>query len=221
MPPTGFPTELQCDALLFDLDGVLVDSRAVVERTWVAWAQRHGLDPAAVLRVAHGRRTRDALRVAAPHLDCESEVVWLDTTELEDVDGLGPVNGAVRLVSELPPTAWAIVTSCGRALAHRRLERAGIPRPAVLVTSEDVAAGKPAPDGYRLGARRLGRQATACVVFEDAPAGVAAGRAAGATVVALTTTHAAAELTDADVVVADLSGVEVRPGGAGLRVTVR
>lgn len=199
---------------------MLVDSRGPVERTWHAWARRHGLDPVAVLRFAHGRRTRDTLQATVPHLDVESEVAWLDATELEDVDGLVPVNGAVRLVSTLPRSAWAIVTSCTRALARRRLERAGIPLPAVLVTSEDVAAGKPAPDGYRLGARRLDRQATSCVVFEDAPAGVAAGRAAGAKVVALTTTHAAAELTDADVIVRDLAGIAVRAHGAELQVTV-
>ena len=211
---------LRCEALLFDLDGVLVDSRAVVERTWRHWAQRHGLDPTTLLRVAHGRRTRETLQAVVPHLNLPSEVAWLDAAELADVEGLVAVTGAVRLLSALPASAWAVVTSGGRTLAQRRLEAAGVPIPSVLVTSEDVTHGKPAPEGYQLGAKRLGREPESCLVFEDAPAGVAAGRAAGARVVAITTTHSPHQLQDADVVITSLSGVTVQPDGTGFLVEV-
>jgi len=201
---------VRCKAFLFDLDGVLVDSRAVVERTWRRWAQRHDVDPDALLRIAHGRRTMDTLQVAVPHLARDEEVAWLDTTELQDVEGLRVVPGAEQLLSVLPPDRWAVVTSCTRALARLRLLSVGLPVPSVLVVSEEVRHGKPAPDGYRLAADRLGYDPAACLVFEDAPAGVIAGRTAGARVVALTTTHSAGDLVGAEAVIADFSKLHVR-----------
>jgi sugar-phosphatase len=212
--------QLRCDALLFDLDGVLVDSRAVVERTWRRWAQRHQLDPEVILRVAHGRRTRDTLQAMVPHLNLDSEVAWLDAAELADFDGLFAVEGALRLLSTLPANAWGVVTSGGHRLARRRLVSAGLPVPAVLVTSEDVTLGKPAPDGYRLAAERLGFEPSSCLVFEDAPAGVVAGRAAGARVVALTTTHSPQQLPSADAVISNLAGISVQSDVTGFRVEI-
>lgn len=202
--------ELHCKAFLFDLDGVLVDSRVVVERTWRRWAERHHLDPGTLIQIAHGRRTRDTLEAATPHLATDAEVAWLDDTELADLDGLRAVPGAHQLLTALPPDRWAIVTSCGRPLAHQRLASIGLPVPRVLVVSEDVKQGKPAPDGYRLGAKRLGYDAAACMVFEDAPAGVAAGRAAGARVVGLTTTYAAVDLPDTEATIPDFTSIQVR-----------
>jgi sugar-phosphatase len=210
----------RCEALLLDLDGVLVDSRAVVERTWRRWAQEHGLDAGPLLEAAHGRRTRDTLKAVAPGVEIEREVRWLDAAELEDLDGLVAVAGAVELVLALPQHAWAVVTSCGLELARRRLARAGVPAPATLVTSEDVPRGKPAPDGYRLAAKRLGRAPASCVAVEDAPPGIAAAREAGATVVALATTHAAEVLADADVVIPDLRSLRLRTEAGGLIVEI-
>ncbi len=183
--------EFRCKAFLFDLDGVLVDSRAVVERTWRRWAQRHQLDPDLLLQIAHGRRTRDTLEAATPDLALDSEVAWLDAVELTDTNGLRVVPGAKQLVSALPADRWAVVTSCGRALAQLRLESVGLPVPDVLVVSE----------GY---------DAAACIVFEDAPAGVAAGRAAGARVLGVTTTHSAADLPDTEVTIPDFTDIHVR-----------
>jgi sugar-phosphatase len=205
--------ELRCSAFLFDLDGVLVDSRAVVERTWRRWAQRHHLDAEPILRIAHGRRVRDSLRAVFPSLAVDAEVDWLDAAELEDVDGLTIVPGAREFLESLPPDRWAIVTSCGQALAQRRLGAVGLPMPKVRVVAEDVENGKPAPDGYQLGAQRLGCDPRACLVFEDAPAGLAAGRAAGARVIALTTTHVAAALVGAEAFIADFTGVRLRTDG--------
>lgn len=205
---------LRCCALLFDLDGVLVDSRAVVERTWQRWAHRHQLDAEQILRVAHGRRTRDTLQLVVPHLDLDAATAWLDAAELADFEGLLAVDGALRLLSSLPPTAWAVVTSGGRALARRRLESVGAPIPRVLVASEDVECGKPAPNGYLLAGKRLACVPASCLVFEDTPPGVAAARAAGARVVALTTTHSAEELLEADAVIPNFIGIGIHHDNA-------
>ena len=208
---TQLTLEFRCKAFLFDLDGVLVDSRSVVERTWRRWAERHQLDPLPLLQVAHGRRARDTLRMVVPNLATDAEVEWLDATELADREGLPAVPGAKELVTVLPRDRWAIVTSCGRDLARLRLGSAGFPIPDVMMVAEEVKRGKPAPDGYRLGAKRLGYAPADCVVFEDAPAGVVAGRAAGARVVGVTTTHAAADLPGADATIADFRGIDIRP----------
>jgi mannitol-1-/sugar-/sorbitol-6-phosphatase len=221
--PSGSPPltlEFRCKAFLFDLDGVLVDSRSVVERTWRRWAERHQMDPMPLLQIAHGRRARDTLRMVVPSLATDAEVAWLDATEFADREGLSPVPGAKQLVTALPRDRWAIVTSCGRDLAHLRLESAGLPLPDVMMVAEEVRRGKPAPDGYRLGAERLGYAPSDCVVFEDAPAGVAAGKAAGAQVVGLTTTHAEGDLPGVVATIADFGGIDIRPEQDAFVVTI-
>lgn len=212
--------EFRAAALLLDLDGVLVDSRAVVERTWRRWAARHGLDAGPLLAVAHGRRTRDTLKAVVPQLDPAPEVAWLDAAELEDLEGIVAIPGAEVLLRAAEGGRGAIVTSCGRELAARRLAKAGLPQPPLMVTSEDLARGKPAPDGYLLAAERCGVAAAACLVFEDAPPGIAAARAAGCRVIALRTTHASALLSGADALVADLRSVTVRPADGGFAISV-
>lgn len=202
--------QIHCAAFLFDLDGVLVDSRAVVERTCRRWALRHKLDPEEVLRIAHGRRSRDTVKAVAPHLDLEREVAWLDAAELADVDGLHEVPGVRQFLATLPAGSWAVVTSCGRDLARLRLTSVGLPIPEIVVTSDDVAQGKPAPDGYQLAAKRLGHAAARCVVFEDAPPGIAAARSAGARVIGLSTTQPDADFTGVAATIPDFTGVRVR-----------
>lgn len=213
--------EFRCRTLLFDLDGVLVDSSLVVERTWRRWAtERHAIDVEKVLHVAHGRRARDTLRILAPHLANDEEVAWLDATELVDVEGLRVIPGARELVSALPRDRWAIVTSCGRDLARLRLGSVGVPAPDVMVAAEDAKRGKPAPDGYVLGAERLGVTAAECIVFEDAPAGVAAGKAAGAKVIGVLTNYDPEHLAEADATIPDLRSIQVRSHGEELIVWI-
>lgn len=210
--------ELPCGAVLFDMDGVLVDSRPAVERTWRRWAARHGLDAERLIAVAHGRRSSDTIREQVPHLaDIAGEVAWLDAAELADLEGIVPVPGAAALLRALPRNAWAIFTSCTPDLAARRLAHTGLPVPDVLVTSSDVARGKPAPDGWRLAAERLGTMPNDCVVIEDAPPGIAAARALGIPVIGVTTTHPAAHLEGAAAIVGDLTRVRARVEGARLR----
>ena len=187
-------------AVLFDCDGVLVDSAASVERAWRRWAAERGLDVDAVVAIAHGRRTEDTLRRLGFSDDLAAEVERVEGAEIADAASVSAFREAAALLPALPPQTWAVVTSGTRALATSRLAAAGLPAPAVLVTAEDVAAGKPDPEGYLEAARRLGRPPADCVVLEDAPAGVQAALAAGMPVVALPTTHAAEELAAATLV---------------------
>lgn len=174
-----FAGRLDCSAVLFDMDGTLVDSRVCVRRTWLAWCRRHGLDSARLFDVSDGRRNRETVQIIAPHLDVEVEVAALVTAEEGCRDGLRAIPGAVPLLAGLPEDCWAVVTSAWRRLTEIRLDLAGLPTPAVTITAEDVHRGKPDPEGYRQAAAALGVAPADCGVFEDAPAGLAAAAAAG------------------------------------------
>jgi sugar-phosphatase len=194
-----------CSAVLFDLDGVLVDSTGYVEHQWREWAKWRGLDPAPFLRVCHGRRAVETIRLAAPALDAEAEVArFADAPAVED-PVLHAVPGAAELLAVLPAGAWAVVTSGSRPIATQRLKSAGLPVPPVLVTAEDVRHGKPSPEGYLRAAERLGMAPADCVVIEDAPPGVKAALAAGMTAVGLTTTHSPEQLAAAHHRIASLA----------------
>ena len=177
-------------AFLFDMDGTVLTSIVASERVWGTWARRHGLDVEAVRKCIHGRRAVETVRsFNIPDVDEEAEVLWLKNAEIADTDGIDAIEGAAAFLNALPADRWAVVTSAPRELAKVRLAAAGLPIPAVLVTAEDVERGKPAPDCFRLAAQRLGHPIEDCLVFEDAPAGIAAGEAAGARVVVITATH--------------------------------
>ena len=176
-------------AVLFDLDGVLVDSRATVEEAWGRFAARHGLDPEHVIANCHGRRTVDLIRLVAPHLDADGEAFLI---EQEEVSSAGPIRalpGARELLETVPADRFAIVTSGSRPLAVARLRAAGLPVPAVLVTAEDVERGKPDPAGYLSAAAQLGVEPARSLVVEDSPAGVDAGLSARMNVIAVLTTN--------------------------------
>jgi len=207
-------------AFLFDMDGTVTDSIAASERVWSAWARRHGLDVEAFLPTIHGVRAEETIRRQnLAKIDIAQEVAAILAGEIADIEGVVPIAGAEAFLRALPADRWAIVTSAQRALALRRLTAAGLPIPAVLITAEDVSRGKPAPDGYVLAAQRLGVAAQDCLVFEDAPAGVRAGEAAGADVMVITATHFHPFGTDHPVL-ADYSGVQVAVDPDGLRLTV-
>ena len=172
--------------LLFDMDGTLLDSTPLVERIWTGFAERHDLLPADVMAFAHGRPTRSTVTHFLGSSDgagVGAEVARISAQEAQETDGIVAVRGAGHLLASLDTARWAIVTSATREVATCRMRVAGLPVPDVLVTSEDVTAGKPSPEGYLQAASALGRSAAACVVFEDAVPGILAGRAAGAVVV--------------------------------------
>jgi len=194
--------------LLFDLDGTLVDSRAVVERHWGVLCARLGLDFPSVLAILHGVRSADVIRTVAPGVDAEAEAAVLDAAEEVDTEGLEVVRGARELLARLPPDAWGIVTSGHRTLAEGRLRAVGLPVPAVMVCGDEVANGKPDPEGFLRGAALLGVAAGECVACEDAPAGIRAARAAGMRVIAIATTHAPSALAGAGAVIADLRALD-------------
>lgn len=203
-------------AILFDLDGVLVDSTEDVRRAWVDWANRKALDPETVVDAAHGRRTTETIALVAPHLDPEREARLLEDSEVANAAATRPLKGAPDLVASLPPTCWAVVTSGSRALAEARIRGAGLPDPRVLITAGDVSRGKPDPEGYVAAADALGVAPGDCIVIEDTPAGIEAGRRGGAAVIAVTSTYPREALTAADRVVSGIDALEVSSSSDGI-----
>lgn len=196
-------------AVLFDLDGVLVDSDAAILASWQTWAAPHGLDVREIWRICHGVQTIQTIRRVAPHLDAEKEAAAILAIELADAQGLHAHPGAAELLRSLPQGSWAIVTSGKRELALARLQYASLPVPDVLITAEDVMRGKPDPEAFVLAAKRLGVSPESCLVVEDAPAGLQAARAAGMTAIGVTTTAPASELSAAHAVTGSLQELRV------------
>lgn len=210
----------RADALLFDIDGTLVDSTPAVERCWRVLAAELGLDVAPVLAACHGRRAQDTVAEFVPLSQRPAALARLAELELTDLDGVVALPGAAAILGRLPADRWAAVTSGDRNLMEKRLAAAGLPVPEVLIAAEDVAVGKPDPEGYAKAAVELGAVPQRCLVLEDTPAGVLAGIAMGAQVVAVTTTFEPDMLRAATVVVEDLRALDFKVGDAELQVTV-
>lgn len=191
------------------MDGVLVDSTTCAGRIWKIWAQEQGLDPERMVQMAHGRPTIETIRMVAPHLDAQFETDKVEEREVNDVDGLKALPGARELLTSLTPDRYAIVTSGSRRLATARLRAADLPVPARMVTADDITKGKPDPEPYLTGAWLLGYEPQDCLVFEDAPAGILAAKAAGMTVIAFPTTYPLDALAGADCVAESLGSVHV------------
>src|ERR1700730_10523770 len=204
-----------CSAIIFDLDGVLVDSTRSVDRQWRAWARQKGVDGDKVMAIAHGVRTIEVIRAVAPHLDADAEVWELENREADDQEGVDIMPGAVELVRSIPEGRWCVVTSGTRLLASARLRCGGLPVPKILITAEDVANGKPHPEPYLKGAELMGVNPADCLVIEDAPAGIQSARAGGMKVIGITSTYAAEALGHADAVIGKLGQIQVTSNGAG------
>ena len=186
--------EFHGSAILFDMDGTLVDSMAHDERQWTRWAARYGLDPQPILKISHGRRTDDIIREVAPHLATQEEFARFGEEELSDREGIRAVAGAAALLSALPRGSWALVTSAPKQLAQMRMECAGLMLPSVVVSADDVQHGKPDPEGVLLAAQLLGVAPAECLVIEDTPAGIQAARAGGMRALGITTTYSCEQL---------------------------
>ncbi|MER7687900.1 HAD family hydrolase [Streptomyces sp. NPDC097610] len=213
--------KIHADALLFDNDGTLVSSLESVNRCWTQWAREYGITADDFARIElHGR---PAVEIAADLLPADlvpEALARIELLEVEDVPGgVLLLPGTAAFLDSLPADRWAVVTSATRRLAEARLVEVGI-RPKTLISADDITRGKPDPEPYLLAARELGVDPARCVVFEDAPAGLQAGRAAGMTTVALATTHEASEL-DADLVVKDLSALSALVIDGGVEISTR
>lgn len=200
-----------CSAILFDLDGVLVDSTAAVSQWWRVWAAENHVDADKILKIIHGRRTVEVVRLAAPHLDAEAEAKKIEkrTAGRDSSDGVTVMPGAAELLKSLPWDRWAVVTSGTRIPATTRLQFANLPLPRVLVGADDVSKGKPDPEPYLKGAQLLGMNPADCLVIEDAPAGIQSAHAGGMKAIALASTYPASELHDADAVATSLCLIKV------------
>jgi mannitol-1-/sugar-/sorbitol-6-phosphatase len=216
-------TEIRCQALLFDLDGVLIDSTPAVARVWHRWAIEHGFDPPKVVKMAHGRPSRTTIHDLLPNADIEIEDREVERREIEDLEGVVPLPGAQELLDRLPSDRWTIATSGTRPLAMVRLRAAGLPIPATMVTGSEVKIGKPDPEPYLKAAAVLGHKASDCIVIEDAPAGVRSGISAGARVIAFPTTMPVAELegAGADWIVRNCMDIDARSEGGELIVSLQ
>jgi sugar-phosphatase len=205
--------QIRCRALLFDMDGVLVDSTPAVARVWTAWANRFGLIPAEVVRQAHGRPSIATIRELLPSADHRAENQAIEKAEIEDIEDVIALPGTTQLLSALPADRFAVVTSASRALAIVRLRAAGFAIPKHLVTASDIQHGKPHPEPYLRGAQSVAAPPAACVVIEDAPAGIQSGKAAGSRVLALRTTTAdsALQAAGADWIVTDCGNIYLHP----------
>lgn len=209
-------------ALLFDLDGVLINSTPAVARVWRQWAIEHGFNPDEVVARAHGRPSLTTVREYLPNADHHAENREVERREIADLEGVIPLPGALDLLSSLPEDRWTIVTSCTRPLAEVRIKAAGLPLPKKMITSNDIMHGKPNPEPFLKGAAVLGFPAGDCVVFEDVPAGVRAGKSAGARVIAFTTTVKEQALKEAGAtwILKNCADVHVTNHGADLTLAL-
>jgi len=212
-------TIFRCSAILFDLDGVLIDSTRSVDRQWRAWAREQGIDEEKIIAIAHGVRAIEVIRAVAPHLDAEAELHKLESREADDRVDVAVMPGAIDLVNTIPDGRWGVVTSGTRDLATARLRLGGLRVPKVLVTAEDVANGKPHPEPYLRGAKLLSVKPQECLVIEDAPAGIRSAHAGGMKVVGFASTYEKEKLGEADAAVKSFEELSVAVENGCLRVS--
>jgi len=216
-------TQIHCAALLFDMDGVLINSTPAVSRVWGRWAAEHGFNPDDVIAHAHGRPSLATIRHFLPNSDHDAENREVERREIRDLEGVVPLPGALDLLCGLPENRWTIVTSCTRPLAEVRIKAAGLPQPKQLITCDDLTHGKPHPEPYLKAASILGFPPAGCVIFEDVPAGIRSGKAAGGKVIAFTTTVEESALRDAgaDWVLSSCADIRVASANERLSLTLR
>ncbi|HTC47953.1 MAG TPA: HAD family hydrolase [Candidatus Aquilonibacter sp.] len=208
----------RCSAILFDLDGVLVDSTGSVDLHWRVWARERGIDEEKVIAIAHGVRAIEVIRIVAPHLDADAELRDLEKEEANDHHKLAAMPGAIELVRSIPENLWCVVTSGTRHLATERLRMVGVPVPKAMITADDVVNGKPYPEPYLKGAKALGFEPQECLVIEDAPAGIRAAHAAGMKVIGFASTYEPEQLAEADAVIRNFSQLSVVYEGNSMHV---
>lgn len=213
----------EAEALLFDMDGVLLSSIASAERSWKRWAQHYQLPDWQNFQIPHGVRAGDIIKMVAPHVDPVESLRLIEDIEVEDVSDVQVLPGAGALLESLPQGRWTIVTSATKRLMEARVKAAGLPLPERFITADDVTKGKPDPEPYRKGAQLLGFDPAQCVVVEDAPSGMKAGHAAGARVLGVVTSHTLEQVREAktDWIARSLQDVRLVEVGALLQFDVQ
>jgi sugar-phosphatase len=219
---TSSPVQIRCKGILFDMDGILISSLGSVERSWTAWAEMRGIDPAYACEITHGCRAIETVAKLRPDLDSEAELKIVEDLEIADNEGLRVLPGVLNLLAALPAHRWTVVTSATERLARIRMAAGGVPVPRRLITADQVIHGKPHPQPFLAGAALLGLDPADCVVIEDSSSGAQAGRAAGCTVVATTFSHSIDALDSAHYLVADLTAIaaQVLAADEGLLLTL-
>jgi mannitol-1-/sugar-/sorbitol-6-phosphatase len=213
--PEGESLSIVVRAVLFDMDGVLISSIATDERSWFRWARLHGMQDTFSIHSTHGRRTVDTIRALRPDLDSAIELNRMEDFDAQDTLGLTVYPGVQDLLAELSPTQWSIVTSASERVMRHRLGILGVSLPLHIVTADHVKSGKPNPEPYQLGAAQLGVNPSDCLVIEDAPSGIRAGKSAGSPVLAVASSHIPQELHEADWIIKSLSDLELKTGEDG------
>ncbi len=213
--------KIEVEGLLFDMDGILVSSLSSVERSWVKWGNMRGVDGAKALETAHGKRAIETIRLLRPDLNDLEELAIIEQIEMDDTEGLSVLPGIPELLRSLPAGSWTVCTSATERLARLRMEHVGLTPPVRFITADMVEHGKPHPEPYLRGAALLGFAPDRCLVFEDAPAGCGAGKAAGCTVVATLFSHTAEQLAMADYRVKSLEDVRVTGTAGRLEVSFK
>jgi mannitol-1-/sugar-/sorbitol-6-phosphatase len=212
------PIYVETKGILFDMDGVLVSSIGSVVRCWRRWAKIYDIPNGDTYEVPHGMRAIEIVKSLRPDIDPEEGLQVIEDMEIEDTADLIVLPGVKTLLESLPAERWAIVTSATKRLMLGRLKVAGLPVPERIISGDMVERGKPDPEPYRRGAALLGAKAEECVVVEDAPSGVGAGKAAGCRVLGVLGTHSAEDLREADWVVDSLDGLRVIITVNGLQI---
>ncbi len=210
--PEGEILSIVIRAVLFDMDGVLISSIAADERSWLRWAKLHGMQDTFSIHSTHGRRTVDTIYALRPDLDLTVELNRMEEFDAEDTLGLTVYPGAQSLLAELLPTQWSIVTSASERVMRHRLGILGVSLPLHIVTADHVSSGKPNPEPYQLGAAQLGVKPSDCLVIEDSPSGIRAGKSAGSPVLAVASSHTSQELHEADWIISSLNDLELKTG---------
>lgn len=211
----------EMSGLLFDMDGVLISSIGSVRRCWRRWAQRYDIPGAETYEIPHGVRALDIIQSLRPDIDPAEGLRVIEDMEIEDTADLEVLPGVRDLLGALPTDRWAIVTSATKRLLVARLEVAGLPVPERIISGDMVERGKPDPEPYRRGAELLGHPPSDCIVVEDAPSGIASGKAAGCRVLAVLGTHSAEELKIANWIVTSLESLVVTSRPQNLELTIR
>ena len=210
--------ELKASGILFDMDGILVSSLGSVERSWTKWGQMRGVDGVKAMLTGHGKRAIETIHLLRPDLDEQAELAVIEQIEIDDTEGLQALPGIPDLLKALPAGSWTVCTSATERLARVRMEHVGLLPPERFITADMVKHGKPHPEPYLRGAALLGFAPGQCVVFEDAPAGCAAGKAAGCMVVATLFSHSREQLAEADYIVNSLEELRVSGQAGSLAV---